>query len=155
MSDYLLSRGLWHPGSPVFPPLGACSKAHPLSQWCHPTNTSSFIPSSPCLQSFTASGSFLMSRLLEPGGLIGASGTASASVLLINIQNRFPLGLTVLISLQSKGLSSLLQDHNSQASILLYSMPSLWSNSHMYIWLQEKPYLWLYRVFRQSNISAF
>ena len=57
-----------------------------------------------CLQSFLASGSFLMSWLFTSGGLsIGAS--ASASVLPMNIQGLFPLGLTVLISLQAKGLS--------------------------------------------------
>ena len=57
-----------------------------------------------CLQSFPASGSFLMSWLFTSSSQsIGAS--TSASVLLTNIQDWFPLGLTGLISLQSKGLS--------------------------------------------------
>ena len=80
-----------------------CSNSRPLSWWCHPTISSSVIPFSSCLQSFPASGSFLMSQFFTSGGQsIGAS--TSASVLPMNIQDRFPLGLTCLISLQSKGL---------------------------------------------------
>ena len=71
----------------------------------------------PCPQSFPASGYFLMSQLFKSGGQsIGAS--VSASVLPMNIQGWFPLGLTCLISLQSKTLyKSLLQHHSSKASI--------------------------------------
>ena len=73
----------------------ACSNSYPLSQWCHPTISSSVIPFSPCLQSYPASGSFLMGRLFASGGQsIGAS--SSASVLPMNIQDWFPLGLTGL-----------------------------------------------------------
>ena len=75
----------------------------PLSQWCHPTISSSVIPFSSCPQSFPASGSFQMSQLFATGGQslpVGAS--ASASVLLINTQDWFPLGWTGWISLQSK-----------------------------------------------------
>ena len=80
-----------------------CSNSCPLNQWCHPTISSSVFPFS-CLQSFPASGPFLMNRLFTSGGQsIGAS--ASASVLLMDIQDWFPLGLTGLIPLQSKGLS--------------------------------------------------
>ena len=84
----------------------------------------------PLLQSFPASGSFLMSQLFTLGGQsIGAS--ASASILSMNIQDRFPLGLTGLISLQSKGLSRVspapqLKSINSSALSLLYS-PTLTS----------------------------
>ena len=68
----------------------ACSKSCPLSQWCHPTISSSVIPFSSCLQSFPASGSFpIMSRLFASGD---QSIGASASVLPINIQDWFPLG---------------------------------------------------------------
>ena len=78
--------------------------ACPLSQWCHPTIFSSFIPFSSCLQSFPASVSFLLSQpSASSSQSIGVS--ASASVIPMNIQNWFPLGLTGLISLQSKGLS--------------------------------------------------
>ena len=78
--------------------LGVCSSSCPLSQWCHPTIASSVIPFSSCLQSFSASGSFPVNQLFTSGGQsIGAS--ASASVLPMNIQGWFPLGLTGLISL--------------------------------------------------------
>ena len=76
--------------------------ACPLSQWCHPAISSSVIPFS-CLQSFPAWRSFPVSRLFTSGGQsVGAS--ASASVLPMNIQGWFPLGLTGLVSLLSKGL---------------------------------------------------
>ena len=75
----------------------------PLSQWCHLTISSSVVPFS-CLQSFPALGSFPLSQVFASGGQsIGVS--ASASVLAMNIQDWFPLGLTGLISLQFKGLS--------------------------------------------------
>ena len=75
----------------------------PLSWWCHPTISSSFIPFS-CLQFFPASGSFQTIQFFTSGGQsIGVS--ASASVLQMNIQDWFPLGCTDWISLQSKGLS--------------------------------------------------
>ena len=83
---------------------GVCSDSYPLSQWCYLTISSSAALFSFCLQSFPASGSFPMSRVFTSGGQnIGAS--ASASVLPMNIQGWFPLGLTGLISLLSKGLS--------------------------------------------------
>ena len=75
-----------------------------LSPWCYPTISSSVVPFSSCLQSFPASGSFPMSWFFTSGGQsIGVS--ASASVLLMNTQDWFPLGWTGWISLQSKGLS--------------------------------------------------
>ena len=81
-----------------------CSNSCPWSRWCHPAISSFVIPFSSCLQSFPASGSFPVSQLTTSGGQnIGAS--ASASVTPMNIQDRVPLGLTGLISLQSKGLS--------------------------------------------------
>ena len=71
----------------------ACSDSGPSSQWCHPTISSSVIPFSSCLQSFPASGSFQISQFFTSGGqTIGVS--ASASVLPMNIQDWFPLGLT-------------------------------------------------------------
>ena len=73
----------------------------PSSQWCHPTISSSVVPFSSCLQSFPASGSFPTSLFFTSGGQsIGVS--ASGSVLPMNIQDLFPLGLTGWISLQSK-----------------------------------------------------
>ena len=82
----------------------AYSNSCPSSQRCHPTNSSSVAPFSSHLQSCPASGSFQMSQFFTSGGQsIGVS--ASASVLPMNIQDWFPLGLTGLISLKSKGLS--------------------------------------------------
>ena len=83
---------------------GACSNSCPLSQWCHPTISSSVVHFSFCLESFPASGSFPMSQFFTSGGQsIGAS--AAVSALPKNIYYWFPLGLASLISLQSKGLS--------------------------------------------------
>ena len=80
------------------------SNSHPSSQLCHPTISSSAIPFSSGLQSFSASGSFQMSQFFASGGQsIGVS--ASASILPMNIQYLFPLGWTGWISLQSEGLS--------------------------------------------------
>ena len=91
-----------------------CSNSYPLSQWCHPKILSSIVPFSFSPQSSPALGYFLMSRLFTSGGQsIGA--LASASVLSINIQGWFPLGLTTLIFLLSK---SLLQHHNLKTSVL-------------------------------------
>ena len=84
------------------PTNGVHTNSCPLSLWCHPTISSSVIPFSSCPQSFPASMSFHMSQLLTWGGQsIGVS--ASAPVLPVNIQDWFPLGWTVWISLQSKG----------------------------------------------------
>ena len=102
VSDSLQPHELQHARLPYPPPSpGVCPNSCPLSQWCHPTISSSVVPFSSCLQSFPASGSFLMSQLFASGG---QSIGASTSVLPMNIQDWFPLGLTGLISLQSKGL---------------------------------------------------
>ena len=105
MSDSLQPHGMQHDRPPcpsstprVYP--NSC----PLSQWCHPTISSSVVSFSSCPQSLPASGSFLMSQLFASGGQsIGVS--ASTSVLPVNTQNWSPLGWTGWISLQSKGLS--------------------------------------------------
>ena len=81
-----------------------CSNSCPLNQWCHLTISFSAAPFSCCLQSFPASGSFSMSRLFASSGQ-SIRASASPSVLPMNIQGWFPLGLTSLISLLSKGLS--------------------------------------------------
>ena len=85
------------------------SNTCPLSQWWHPTISSSIIPFSSCLQSFPASGSFQMSQLFTSGGQsIGVS--ASTSVLPVNTQDWSPFGWNGWISLQSKGLSRVLSN---------------------------------------------
>jgi len=108
MSDSLQPHELQQVRLPCPSPSSrTCPNSCPLSCWCHPTISSSVVPFSSCFQSFPASGSFPMSQLFTSGGQnIGAS--ASASVLPMNIQDWFPLILTGLISLQFKGLSSLL-----------------------------------------------
>ena len=99
----------------------ACSSSCPSSQWCHPTISSSVVPFSSCLQSFPASRSFPMSWLFASDGQRNGA-SSSASVLPMNIQDLFPLGLTDLISLLSKGLSRVFSSYcNSKASIPRHS----------------------------------
>ena len=123
-----------------------CPNSCPLSQWCYPTISSSVASFSSCPQSFPASGSLPMSRLFALGGQsIGTS--ASASTLPMSIQGLFPLGLTGLISLQSKGLSrfffsnspnnlmkylSHCTDEEAEAqrgSVACWKWPSLWEDT--------------------------
>ena len=119
-------------------PQWVCSSSCPLIQWCYITISSSATPFSFCLQSFPASGSFPMSQLFTSGDpSIGAS--TSASVLLMNIQDWSPLGLTVLISMQSKGLLWVFSNTTVQKHQFFSTQPSLWSNSHIHVWLLEKP----------------
>ena len=106
MSDSLWPHGLQHARLPCpSPSPGACSNSCPLSRWCHPTSSSSVVPFCSCLRSFPVSGSFPISWLSASGDQ-SIRASPSASVLPINIQDWFPLGLTSLISLQSKGLST-------------------------------------------------
>ena len=107
----------WMQHASPSPTPGVCSNSCPLSQWCHPTISSSVVPS--CLQYFPASRCFPVSQFFASGGQsIGAS--ASVSVFPMNIQNWFSLGLTGLISLQSK-VKSLLQHYSSKVSVLQHS----------------------------------
>ena len=134
MSDFLRPHGLQHTRLPCPSPTpGACSNSWPLSRWCHPTISSSVVPFSSCLQSFSASGSFPLSHFFTSGGQsIGVS--ASAFVLPMNIQDWFPLGWTSLISLQSKGLSGVFSQHySSKASILQHSALFIVQFSHPYM----------------------
>ena len=99
-SDSLWSHGLQPARLPCPSPTPrAYSNLCPLSWWCHTTISSSVVPFSSHLQSFPASGSFQMSQFLTSGGQ--SFGVSASSVLPMNIQNSFPLGLTGLISLQS------------------------------------------------------
>ena len=105
MSDSLRSQELQYTRHPC-PSLsfGVSVKLCSLSQWCHPTISSSVVPFSSCPQSFPASGSFPTSQFFPSGGQrIGAS--ASASILPMNIQEWVPLGWTGFISVQSKGVT--------------------------------------------------
>ena len=138
MSDSLWPHGLQHSRLPC-PSLSpeVSSNSCSLSRWSHPTISSSVVPISSCLQSFPASVSFPMGWLFATGGQsFGVS--ASASVPPMNIKDWFPLGLTGLISLQSKGLSRVFNT-TFQKHQFLGAQPSLWSNSHIHTWLLEKP----------------
>ena len=128
-------------------------KSCPLSQGCYPAISSSVTPFFSCPQSFPASGSFLMSHLfISDGQSIGAS--ASPSVLPMNIQDWFILGLTGLISLLFKRLSTIFSSTTIWKHQFFGTQPSLWFNSHICTWLQEKPQLWLYRLLL-GDVSAF
>ena len=131
MSNSSQAHGLQYSRLPC-PSITPEAYSSPSSQWCHPTISSSVLPFSSCPQSSPASGSSPMSQLFTSGGQsIGVS--ASTSVLPMNIQDWFPLGWTGWISLQSKGLSSLLQYHNSKASFLWFSAFFIVQLSHPYM----------------------
>ena len=99
---------------------------------------SSISPFSSCPQSFQASVSFPVSQLFTSGGQsIGA--LASASALPMNIQGWFPLGLSGLVSLLSKGLSRVFYSTTVQKHQFSGIQPSFWSNSRIHTWLLEKP----------------
>ena len=139
VSNSMQPHWLQHARPPCpLPNPGACSNSCQSSWWCHPTISSSFVPFSSHLQSLPASGSFPMSPFfISSGQRIGAS--ASASVLPMNIQGWFPLGLTGLISLQSKRLSRVFSNTTVQQHQLFSTQLYLWSNSHIHTWLLEKP----------------
>ena len=172
MSDSLWPHGLQHTRPPCPSPTpGAYSNSCPSSLWCHPTISSSVIPFSSCLQSFPASGPLPISQLFTSGGpSIGVS--ASASVLPMNIQDWFPLGLTDLISLQCKGLSRVfsnttVQKHQFFGMIQLSHAYTTTGKNHSF---DYKPLMGSQRVGHdwatelnwtelnlrwQSNVSAF
>ena len=127
------------PGFPVsYHLLEFCPASCPLNQWCHPTISSSVIPFSSHLQSFSASGSFQMSQFFASGGWsIGVS--ALTSVLPVNIQDLFPLGWTGWVSLLCKGLTRVFSNTTVQKHQFFGAQLSLWSYSHIHTWLLEKP----------------
>ena len=124
MSGSFQLYGLEHARPPCkSPTLRVYSNSYPLNWWCHPTISSSVTPFS-CLQSFPASGSFPISQFFASGGQsIGVS--ASASVLPMNIQDWFPLELTALISLQSKGFSRVFSNTTVQKHQFFFTKLSL------------------------------
>ena len=124
------------PGFPVHHQLPEPTDSCLSSRWCHPTISSSVIPFSSCLQSFSASGSFLQSQFfVSCGQSIGVSVLASA--LPMNIQDWFPLGMISLISLQSKGFSRVFSNTTVQKHQFFSAQPSLSSNSHIHTRLLE------------------
>ena len=119
----------------------SCSNSCLLSRWCHPTISSSVVPFSSCLQSFPASGSFPVRQLFASGGQ-SIEASAWASLLPVYIQGWFPLGLTGLISLQSKGLSRVFSSTIWKHQFFS-AQPSVWSNAHICTMTTRK---WLYRA---------
>ena len=109
------------------------SNSCPLSWWCQQTISSSVAPLTSCPEFSPASGSFPMSWLFASNGW-GIGASASASVLPINIQGRFPLGLTGLNSLLSKRISRVFSSTTIQKHQFFGTRPFLWSkHSHSYM----------------------
>ena len=154
--DSLRTHGLQHARLPCpLPTPKAYSDSCPLSQWCHPTSSSSVDLFSSCLQSFPTSGSLPLSQFFTSGGQsIGAS--TIASVLPMNIQDWFPWGWTGWISLQSKGFSRVfsnttVQKHHFFGSHLTFYDPPL-TSIHDY-W--KNCSFDCMDLCQQSDISAF
>ena len=131
VSDSLRPHELQHARPPCPSPTpGVYPNSCPLSQWCHPTISSSVVPFSSCIQPFPASWSFQMNQFFTSGGKsIGVS--ASISVLRMNTQDWSPSEWTGWISLQSKGLSRVFSNTTVQKHQFFGAQLSLQSNSHI------------------------
>ena len=132
-------HGLHHPRLPC-PSLspGVQSNSCPVSQWGHPTISFSVILYSFCLQTFSAPGSSPVSQLFTSSGQ-STGASASTSVLPMNIQGWFPLGLTGWISLLYKGLTRVFFNTTVRRHQFFSAQPFLLSSYHIYTWLLEKP----------------
>ena len=154
LPDSLQPHGLQH----IRPPcpsssLEVCPSSCPLHQWCHPAISSSDVLFSFCPQSFPAAGTFPMSWLFTSGDQ-NTGASASASVLLVNIQAWFHLRLIVLISLLSKELSGVFSSTTVQRHQFFGFLPSLRSSSHIHDhW--ENHSLDYMDLCWQTNVSAF
>ena len=143
MSDSLWPHEWQHARPPCPSPTpGVCPNPCPLSQWCHPTISSSVVPFFSCPRSFQASGSFQMRQLFTSGGQ-SIRVSALASVLPMNTQDWSHLGWTGWISLQSKGLSRVFSSTMVQNHQFFGAQLSSQSNSHIHTWPLEKPQPWL------------
>ena len=138
-SHPFMSDSLWHHGlqqaRPPCPSLfpEVCSNSCPLHRWCHPAISSSDALFSFCPQFSPASGTFLVSRLFASGDQ-NTGASASASVLPMSIQGWFPVRLTGLISLKSKGLSGVFSSITVQMHQFFGTLPSLQTSSHNHMW---------------------
>ena len=133
MSDFATPRTAAHQAPlsiTIF--LSLLKYSGPLSQWYHPTISSSVAPFSSCLHSFPAPGSFPMSQFFTSDGQ-NIWAPASAPVLPRNIQGWFPSGLTGVISMLSKGLSRVFSNTTVRKCQFLGTQPYLWANSHIYM----------------------
>ena len=150
MYNSMPPRELHNARAPCLSPSGVSPSVCPLNQWCHPIISSSVSLFSFCLWSFPASGSFQCQLFSSGGQSIGAS----ASVLSVNIQGWIHLGLTGVISLQSKGLLTLFQYHSSKASILLFSAFFMVQLSYLYM-TTGKTIVFSYMDFCQQSDLCF
>ena len=134
MSDALRPYGLQHATLPCpSPSPRACANSCPLSQWCHPTISSSVIPFSSCLQSFPASGSFPVNQFFASGGQ--SIGVFSFSISPSNEYSgliSFRIDRLDLLAVQG-ALKSHLQHHSSKASVLQHSAFFIVHPSHPYM----------------------
>ena len=139
VSNSLRPHGLQHTGPHCPSPTPReHSNSCALSSWCHPTISSFVIAFSTRVPSFPGSGSFKMNQFFASGGQ--SSGVSiSTSVLPMNIQDWFPLGWTGWPYLQSMGLSRVFSKTTVQMHRFFGAQLSLQSNSHIHIWLLEKP----------------
>ena len=134
MSDSLWPHGLQHARLPCPSPTSCILSLMSIESVMLSNHLILCCPFFIHLQSFLSSGPFLMSQLFTSGGQsIGVS--ALASVFAMNIQGWFPLRLTGLISLQSKGLWRVFSNTTVQKCQFCSTQPSLWSNSHTHTWL--------------------
>ena len=133
---------LWHAACQaslsLTPPPEVCPSSCPLHQWCHPSVSSSDTLFSFCPQSLLASGIFPMSWLFTSDHQ-NTGASASASVLPLSIQGWFPLTLTSLMSLLSRGLSGVFSSNTVQRPQFFGILPSLWSSSQKHMWPLGKP----------------
>ena len=155
VSDSLQPHGLQHARLPCPSPTpGAYSNTCPLSWWCHPSISSSVALFSSCPQFFPGSGSFPVSLLLASGGQ-SIAVSVLVSVLPMNIQYWFHLGLTGLTSLLFKGLSRIFSNTTIWKHQFFGTQPSLWSNSYIHTWLLENHNFHYMDLSWQSDVSAF
>ena len=137
VSDSLVPHRLQHTRLPCLSlSPRVCSNLGPLSQWCHPTISSSAITFSSVLSLSQHQGLF---QWVSSSHLGGQSIGTAPQVLPMDIQGWFPLGLTGLISLLSKGFSRLFFNITVWKHQFFGAQSSLWSNSHIHTWLLEKP----------------
>ena len=158
VSDSLWPHGLQHTRLPYpSPSTRACSNSCPSSRWCHPIISSSVIPFSSCLQSFPASGSFLMSQLFASDG----QSRDWSITFNINPSNEyselisFKIDWFDLLAVQGT-FKSFLQHHSLKASILWYSAFFMVQLSHPYMNDYWKNHSFDYMdICWQSDVSVF
>ena len=149
MSDSLRPHEPQHTGLPCpSPSPRACSSSCPLSGWCHPAISSSAVPVSSCLQSFPASGSFLMSKLFASGGQVLEPQHQS-------FQWIFSISFRIDWSPCSPRDSQEFSNTTVQKHQSFGTQPSLWFSYHICIWLLEKPQLWLDRLLLENWCLCF